>query len=80
MSRGAGLSEVIISGVLRGRIWKPMSFNSFIIDLGTRTWSKVTILVSNMKWHRVADGEEDRSIVQGRPEDPVNYSNRNGVN
>lgn len=49
-----------------------MSFNSFIIDLGTRTWSKVKIFVSNMKWHRVADGEEDRSIVQGRLEDPVN--------
>ena len=71
MSRGARMSEVI-SGILQGHVWKPARSNSFISDLGTRTWSKLKTFVSNTKWHRVANAEEDRSIVQGGLEDPVN--------
>lgn len=73
------MSEVT-SGILQGRCWKPTPSNSVIIDLGTRTWSTFKTFVSDMKRHRVANAEEDRSIVQGGLEYPVSRSNRNRVN
>lgn len=68
--RGTRLSKVTI-GILQGHVWKPMRSNSFIIDVGTRTWSKLKTFVSNMKWHRVSNAEEDSSIIQEGVEDPM---------
>lgn len=57
------MSEVI-SGVLQGHPWKPVQTNSFIISLGTRAWSTLKAILSKMKWHKVTNTEEDRSIIQ----------------
>jgi len=56
------MSEVT-SGIFQGCNWKPKRSNSFITELRTRTWSKLKAFVSNMKWQRVTDAEEDRSVI-----------------